>query len=282
MNVKLLAAAVAVLVSTAAQAVAPGTLGPANSGFRYQLSLGDGLPFSYSDFGSGSGPGAINRLGTDPGSGSSGLINANISYGSNPTLSSFVQASGSGLSSISLTMNYAFAVTATDQAAYDALAAYLALDPANGLTVTGNYAVNVSGAGSSDAGGTATIDAGFGQVVFRCTPGGGDCGNSAVAYSTTGAVTGDPGTLRFNGTFLLGTTAFAAVGMGVGNNQSAYAMIDPVVSLPQGFMGNPGDYLVAYSANLNSATPEPASWAMLITGFGLVGAVRRRQRAQVA
>jgi PEP-CTERM motif len=26
------------------------------------------------------------------------------------------------------------------------------------------------------------------------------------------------------------------------------------------------------------AIPEPASWAMLITGFGLVGAARRRQR----
>lgn len=33
---------------------------------------------------------------------------------------------------------------------------------------------------------------------------------------------------------------------------------------------------------LNTAVPEPASWAMLIAGFGLVGAVRRRQIATVS
>ena len=32
----------------------------------------------------------------------------------------------------------------------------------------------------------------------------------------------------------------------------------------------------------NGAVPEPASWAMLITGFGLVGAASRRRKAVVA
>jgi hypothetical protein len=34
--------------------------------------------------------------------------------------------------------------------------------------------------------------------------------------------------------------------------------------------------------SLNFAVPEPASWAMLIAGFGLVGAASRRRRAAVA
>ena len=34
--------------------------------------------------------------------------------------------------------------------------------------------------------------------------------------------------------------------------------------------------------SFGSAVPEPASWAMLIAGFGLVGAMRRRQRSLAA
>jgi hypothetical protein len=33
--------------------------------------------------------------------------------------------------------------------------------------------------------------------------------------------------------------------------------------------------------NLQPAVPEPASWAMLITGFGLAGAILRRRRAAI-
>lgn len=43
--------------------------------------------------------------------------------------------------------------------------------------------------------------------------------------------------------------------------------------------------LIAFDAmgyDLASAVPEPRSWAMLIAGFGLVGAVARRQRRRVA
>lgn len=264
----------------AARATPAGSLGPAGSGFRYQLSVGDGLPPAFLEFGSGVGPGAFNRNASDPGSSSSGLISAYINYGSNPTLSAFVTAQGSGISSITLTMNYGFSVTAADQAAFDDLAAYLALDPAHGMTLTGNYAASISGSGSLDSGAFALIDAGFGEMVFRCTPGGDACTNGiATPYVTTGAVTADPGTLSFAGTIMLGVTSRVLVNEFVGTNQSAYAMIDPIVSLPQGFLGNPGSYVVNYSPNLTGGTvPEPASWAMLVMGFALVGGWQRRGR----
>ena len=40
---------------------------------------------------------------------------------------------------------------------------------------------------------------------------------------------------------------------------------------------------VQFQGSTAGAVPEPATWAMLLAGFGLVGAVRRRQRlAQVS
>jgi hypothetical protein len=39
---------------------------------------------------------------------------------------------------------------------------------------------------------------------------------------------------------------------------------------------------VDYAASMAPAVPEPASWLMLITGFGLVGALGRRRRALAA
>lgn len=42
-------------------------------------------------------------------------------------------------------------------------------------------------------------------------------------------------------------------------------------------------YIVEYDAPALGAVPEPASWAMMITGFGLAGgALRRRTKVQVA
>ena len=40
-------------------------------------------------------------------------------------------------------------------------------------------------------------------------------------------------------------------------------------------------YVVEYSAGA-TAVPEPASWAMLIVGFGLIGAIQRRRNPSIA
>lgn len=44
--------------------------------------------------------------------------------------------------------------------------------------------------------------------------------------------------------------------------------------------GSPADYNGGFSYNV-AAVPEPATWAMMIGGFGMVGAAMRRRKAQV-
>ncbi len=65
---------------------------------------------------------------------------------------------------------------------------------------------------------------------------------------------------------------------------------------PSGFTGNRwvdlfnspiggagfGPGLLTFSPNRAGAVPEPASWAMMIAGFGLVGAMARRRRYAIA
>ena len=50
----------------------------------------------------------------------------------------------------------------------------------------------------------------------------------------------------------------------------------------QGYNTPAGDTYSIYWDNLNSAVPEPATWAMMIGGFALAGAAMRRKKAVVA
>jgi hypothetical protein len=43
-----------------------------------------------------------------------------------------------------------------------------------------------------------------------------------------------------------------------------------------------GAFIIASGSFTSAVVPEPASWAMLIAGFGLVGATMRRRRAAIA
>lgn len=67
-----------------------------------------------------------------------------------------------------------------------------------------------------------------------------------------------------------------------GLNQFAFIGIDagaPIISR----MSFSGSALLLAPGNMSTGVvPEPASWAMLIAGFGLVGAAMRRRRAAVA
>ncbi len=66
------------------------------------------------------------------------------------------------------------------------------------------------------------------------------------------------------------------------NASSGFSVLaDPVISFDPGYTVPAGSTL-RFSANLPTTVPEPASWAMLVLGFGLVGAVRRRRQPAVA
>ncbi|TFU01516.1 PEP-CTERM sorting domain-containing protein [Polymorphobacter arshaanensis] len=50
-----------------------------------------------------------------------------------------------------------------------------------------------------------------------------------------------------------------------------------------GFGGGPSDHFVIDDLSLNfAAVPEPASWTLMIAGFGMVGASVRRRKAALA
>ncbi len=71
-----------------------------------------------------------------------------------------------------------------------------------------------------------------------------------------------------------------------GNWQTMYAsalvglQIDRLSISLNGGVDESTFYQAVDNINLTSAVPEPATWAMMITGFGLAGAMLRRRRGQ--
>jgi len=96
-------------------------------------------------------------------------------------------------------------------------------------------------------------------------------------------------------TFTLGTVtpsfSVAGVQMNAAGNQ-VDMMFDPAenVAVELGSLdGTNGDFIInrgniapggTFNLSVASAVPEPASWLMLITGFGLLGSVIRRRKAK--
>ena len=67
------------------------------------------------------------------------------------------------------------------------------------------------------------------------------------------------------------------------SNSFGFATTGPVFNLPPGYTANAGDYLVNNRfVRLNGAIPEPSTWAMLIIGFGVIGASLRITRRSSA
>ncbi|MBX3482937.1 PEPxxWA-CTERM sorting domain-containing protein [Phenylobacterium sp.] len=146
----------------------------------------------------------------------------------------------------------------------------------------------------SDAGGTTLgyiygfLGAGT-ETRFNCNFGLGDCGwqDFDVAIAITSV-----DNLDFSGQVLLYASAAADAGPRIGSEALAY--LDPELYFPDhsevtfilssGFANATGGhnappaYADLFPGAGTGGVPEPASWALMITGFGLSGATLRRRR----
>ena len=129
----------------------------------------------------------------------------------------------------------------------------------SGATGSGTFSVIGRNATVPQFGGGNPFD-----VCFRAGGGGNGCSSGGGGGVTIGAVyTGGSFVLQF---------ANAVNSLQLDNFFVRYQSIAG---------GTGGDSGVGAAIPGNGAVPEPASWAMLIAGFGLVGAVARRRRGRV-
>ncbi len=70
------------------------------------------------------------------------------------------------------------------------------------------------------------------------------------------------------------------------NGARAYAYIDPTFTIDPSYLAlHPGAKLVfsaGFSNGVAGAVPEPATWAMMLIGFGMIGAAARYRRRKTA
>ena len=96
------------------------------------------------------------------------------------------------------------------------------------------------------------------------------------------------GTVYTNGTNSITLRAGSGVRGSPQDSASGSSYVDPILSIdPSFFTGrdahDPSLYSLSFSKGivngLTGAVPEPATWAMLILGFGVIGSAMRRRRA---
>ena len=119
-------------------------------------------------------------------------------------------------------------------------------------------------------------------------------GNSDPYYTLTlgledGALNGS-----LSGVFDLGTGIFTVTSAPLQLGNTVYSLTDfawsrtlsnvvgsystSTTTYPDQPIGSKSDYLGAFTVTTASAVPEPATWGMMIVGFGLAGSAMRRRR----
>ncbi len=185
-------------------------------------------------------------------------------------------------------LGYTVVVHAANQAAADALTALLGSDGSI-LGVHGNYTIAQTGGGvASIHVRTSAALAGSPAHTLNigCDGGGLACGmgtfDLAVNLSSaTGFLGGDP--LDFIGEISIEADAFAGHTHYSGGLGTAYAFIDPLFTLNpalgSAYSLSIGGGMVANGTPGGAgAVPEPATWALMLGGFGLAGSALRRRR----
>lgn len=162
-------------------------------------------------------------------------------------------------------------------------------DAANGLNLVGGGSISFTRSLSSDIGVENAINpiiSGPGGTISNTTLDGGNYSNHG--FASLGSLPGGVSAILNNGT----PGNIVDFFYGFGGGKVYYSSIPFDFYLGGG--GNNGDSfrniygpnVVAQAASLagdvNGAVPEPGTWALMIAGFGLVGAaMRRRQKATV-
>jgi hypothetical protein len=140
-------------------------------------------------------------------------------------------------------------------------------DLSGGLTVTGGSQDFSAFCGTSTPCGGGVFSTDFTLPAYA----GGQDGNTAQIFLYASA------------------DSIAADNANVGGEVSTEAFLDPKITIDADWLAaNPG-FQVNFSENIengagviNAGVPEPASWALMIAGFGLAGAALRRRRPVAA
>jgi hypothetical protein len=126
-------------------------------------------------------------------------------------------------------------------------------------------------------------------------PAGGFYGQACASFSNGCAADAPFGTVPVNVQFTVPTNTLEWIELGVSASAGGFgsefvAQADPIISLDPS-IGDPQDYQILVSPDVQNGdppvigggVPEPATWAMMLVGFGGLGALlRRRRRGQVA
>jgi hypothetical protein len=302
---RLLAAAAATalaLAATAANAAQP-PQDPAPNGVvtqgAYAVDTGNGGNINNSNQTLGSGA-FVQTLG-----GSNAGVNIGVNLSSPAAYASGTAVAGErGQLQGSASITYLVDLHANSQAAADQILSRL-----NGFgtiaTVSGSYSNSVSGEayafGNISTGVFLLDDLDFDPAkgdgrIFSCDPGnifpGGTngCGSGSFSGVALNFVTS---TNFVGGSSLdfyadIQISASGGVGPGGSSDQTLgggfSAFMDPTISFGAGL--NPDDFTLTLGDGAvgggAGGVPEPASWALMIAGFGLTGAALRRRRAALA
>jgi PEP-CTERM motif len=125
---------------------------------------------------------------------------------------------------------------------------------------------------------TSTVMAsGYGTTLFTRTGGGVfSLASADLAFGPFNHNGLESDTTEVIGTFFGGGTVSTVLNVGYGFQTYQFAW-NNLVSVSFGELASASEYL-AFDNIVYNAVPEPASWVMLMAGFGLAGAALRRRR----
>ncbi|CAM3234244.1 hypothetical protein SPAN111604_12165 [Sphingomonas antarctica] len=202
-----------------------------------------------------------------------------------PSLGTVAQKTLANNANVSMSMFYTIKLSAPDMAAADQIALTLGQSTKAG-TISGNWGTTLSGVGSATVIAVTTNPQSFGGSFRKdCTaiPGTIDasgCGTGGYSLDF-GFVRGDQysngSALDFYSRAYLNASSYTYFD---GSSGSVSAYIDPTIRLNSSFRGISGLTLTSGGAATALAfVPEPASWALMIGGFGFAGGYARTRRS---